>query len=137
MIQHLNPATALSGHRKSLARLIGNTPHRAATSLAPIGSRQNVYALRHSKLGLAMATNHQGYKEPCDTCIDAGWFAPFLLGYFSLRGHCMQCPRSTHVVHRHAQSTFPPLLCLCVLCGNVVVYAPRVWCCVVVCGVLQ
>ena len=26
---------------------------------------------------LAMATNHQGYEEPCDACINAGWFPPW------------------------------------------------------------
>ena len=51
-----------------------------------------------------MATNQQVYEEPCDACINAGWFPPFLLGWVSLRGHCTQYPPSAHAVHQYARS---------------------------------
>ena len=31
-----------------------------------------------SRLHLAMATNHQVYEDPCDACINAWGFPPFL-----------------------------------------------------------
>ena len=82
----------------------GPLSHRAASSWAPIGSRQNVYVPRrpphsgNSRLCLAMATNHQGYEDPCDACINAGWS---WLGFiaWALHAVCMQYPLSAHAVH--------------------------------------
>ena len=56
------------------------------TSWTPMGSRQNAYVPRrlppssNTITQQQTVTNHQGYEDPCDACINAGWPLPFLPG---------------------------------------------------------
>ena len=102
MSHHLNPLAALSDHRKLVAWLISNVPHRAAYcyKLGPNrvkteGRHHLPTHSRNCRSRMATATNHQGYDDPGDARINAGCFHPFLPGYVSLCGHCMrtQCAR--------------------------------------------
>ena len=53
---------------------------------------------RNSRLCLATATNHQGYKDPCDACINTRGVSslPPWLGFIG----CTQCARSAHAVQQ-------------------------------------
>ena len=61
--------------------------------MSPEGCHHLVTHSGNNRLRLAMATNHHGYEDPWDACINAGWFPPFLPSWVSLRG----------AVHRHSQ----------------------------------
>ena len=87
--------------------------------MSPEGSHHLPTHLRNSRLCLATA-NHQGYEDPCDACINAGWCLPSSLAGF----HCVgtarsahtvptQCARSARVVHQLGQR----LRARCANCG--------------------
>ena len=97
MSLHLNLASALSDPRESIAWLISNGQHSAAycyklgpngvtaeclcpQKAATIFQHAHTTIHRHNRLSLTTATNRQGYEDPCDACINAGWFPPFLPG---------------------------------------------------------
>ena len=82
---HLNPPSALSDHCESVACIISNGPHSAAycNKLGPNGVKADHHFPTHSlnnRLRLATATNHQGYEDSCDACINVGGSPPFLPG---------------------------------------------------------
>ena len=91
MSYHLNPASALTDHRGSIAWL-NTRPHSAAYcyELGPdrvkaecLYPQKAVTIFQHTHATanrLAMATNHSGCEDPCDGCIHAEWFPPFLSG---------------------------------------------------------
>ena len=55
--------------------------------MSPKGCHHLPTHSRNSKLHLDTATNHQGYEEPCDACMNAGWLPPFL------STQCIDIPR--------------------------------------------
>ena len=85
MSQHLNPPSALSAHCESVTWFISNGPHSAAYcyKLGPNGVKAECLCPQkaaNTRLRLATATNHQVYGDPCDACINAWGFPPFLPG---------------------------------------------------------
>ena len=121
MSQHLNPASALSDHCGSVAWLIGNGPHSVAYCYKLGPNRVKAECLcpqkattifsthsHNSRLRLATATNHQGYEDPCDGCINAGWFPPFLpwLGFIVWARSAITCPQAISG-HQAWTSMFP------------------------------